>query len=154
MTKRLHKQLQEIEKHMQSGDIIVPSVSSKGVYWHLDHACHVVVQITQALKQSKPKDYQPHRSFLKTIIMATGYIPRGKARAPKQTVSDHVITLEDLKKSYEEASKSVKQLPKLAKSKAFKHPLFGWLNLEETIKFMGIHTHHHLKIVRDIYRKG
>jgi hypothetical protein len=32
----------------------------------------------------------------------------------------------------------------------FEHPYFGKLKLKETIRFLEIHTQHHLDIIRDI----
>ena len=84
--------------------------------------------------------------------MKTGYIPRGKGRAPKQTLPQNIKTKEELLTELDDAVTAIKNLDALPSNKTFRHPLFGWLNLEDTIKFMGIHTHHHMKILRDIVK--
>ncbi len=150
MIERLSQQLEEIKKHIDRGDVTDLTVSKKGTYWQLDHALQVINGIVEVLKQSDPKDCEPKFSFLKFFIMTTGYMPRGKARAPKQTVSDKVVTKDDLLSLHKKAMDSIGKLITLSDQSCFKHPFFGWLQKKDTIKFIGIHTHHHLKIVRDI----
>lgn len=154
MIERLQQQLKKIKKYIDNGDQKAPSVSDKGIYWQLDHTLNVITGITQVLSESNQTDYHPKNNFFKWVIMTTGYIPRGKGRAPKETISEVAIHKEELMNSYQLALESVDKLPVLPKDKTFKHPLFGWLRLEQTIKFMGIHTHHHLKIIRDITKKN
>jgi hypothetical protein len=153
MNERILQQLTELESHIKRGDIESEKVSSKGTYWHVDHALSVIQKVTQSLNDSKPSDFEPHRSFLKTVILFTGYMPRGKGRAPKQTISADEISMDDLTKSLTETRVAVKKLSKTGLNKAFNHPLFGWLTKKETVRFIGIHTHHHLKIIRDIKKE-
>jgi hypothetical protein len=82
--------------------------------------------------------------------MNTGYIPRGKGRAPQHTLPQEKITKEELLVHLKKAKDASRNLKDLTVGKTFKHPLFGWLNLKESSRFMKIHTHHHLKIIRDI----
>lgn len=153
MIKRLNKQLDELTSYTNKGNIINKKVSQKGTYWHIDHSLKVLEGIPEVLKKSNPKDYRPKFSFLKLVIMNTGYMPRGKGRAPKQVVPDGDVTKEQLLLKLEKVKASINGLKSIKKDKTFKHPLFGWLNLKDTIKFMGIHTHHHIKIIRDISKQ-
>ena len=82
--------------------------------------------------------------------MLFGKMPRGKGKAPDRTISKTEVTRDQLEISYDSALHSLNRLRDLAPDKTFKHPLFGWMLKKDTIKFIGIHTHHHLKIVRDI----
>lgn len=152
MIERLLKQINELDSFIKAGDSHSNKISKKGTYWHIDHSLKVLEGIPEVLKNSNPQDYQPKFSFLKLIIMSTGYMPRGKGRAPKQVVPDTALSKEELLLKLNKVRESVKSLMTLENNKTFKHPLFGWLDLKDTIKFMGIHTHHHLKIIKDIIK--
>lgn len=41
-------------------------------------------------------------------------------------------------------------LASLDENQFFTHTLFKQLNKKQTLKFLGLHTNHHLKIVKDI----
>ena len=45
---------------------------------------------------------------------------------------------------------TIKGLETVSKDHFFPHPYFGNLKKKETIRFLEIHTNHHLKIIRDI----
>ena len=152
MSDQLNKQLTEIKSLIQKGDLVNDKISKKGTYWHIDHSLQILNSICEVLEHSNPGDYQPKFSFTKFVIMKTGYIPRGKGRAPKQTLPQNIKTKEELFTEVDNAVNAIKKLDALPSNKTFRHPLFGWLNLEDTIKFMGIHTHHHMKILRDIVK--
>lgn len=152
MTQQLIKKIDQLHSFILKGDKHNSKISAKGTYWHIDHSLQVLQGVTEALKNSDPKDYQPKFSFTKLIIMSTGYIPRGKGRAPKQTLPQNELSQEELLLQLEKVKLGITDLDQLDNEKTFKHPLFGWLNLKDTIKFMGIHTHHHVKIIEDIVK--
>jgi hypothetical protein len=55
-----------------------------------------------------------------------------------------------LKDSIAKAKENIASLASAQKNHYFEHPYFGKLNLKPTIKFLKIHTKHHLKIINDI----
>lgn len=140
ISSKLNQQLTELASFIKAGDQLNTKVSSKGTYWHLDHSLQVLHAITDDLINSHPEDYRPKFSLPKWIIMTTGFIPRGKGRAPKQTIPTGEISEEELLSSLDSFKEASKNLNDLAVDKSFRHPLFGSLNLKDTIKFMGIHT--------------
>jgi hypothetical protein len=152
MSFSFNQQIAELESVINKGDLFHSAVSNKSTYWHVAHSLQVLSGIPEVLKNSNPSDYNPKFSWTKLIILNTGYIPRGKGRAPQHTLPQDKITKEELLvhlKKVKYASTKLKDLPT---GKTFRHPLFGWLNLKDTLTFMKIHTHHHLKIIKDINR--
>ena len=55
---------------------------------------------------------------------------------------------ESLKNTYQ----AITYLKDCEANQYFMHPFFGQLNKKQTIKFLEIHTEHHLKIIRDILK--
>ncbi|GAK89272.1 hypothetical protein JCM19297_1100 [Nonlabens ulvanivorans] len=108
--------------------------------------------IPQALESSSPQDFKPQWSFIKWIIMTFKKIPRGKGRAPKHVLPEDHITKADLLQQIQLAENGLENIEQLDARCHFKHPLFGHLNLKESQKFLAIHTEHHLKIIRDIFK--
>lgn len=95
-------------------------------------------------------------NLLGHLSLATGWLPRGVGKSPKgvlpveQTPADLAGRASELRRIYCE-----RPLPAhvLADPRpVFPHPYFGGLNALQGVRFLGIHTHHHLKIVADIRR--
>lgn len=152
MTQQLLEKIDQLHNFILKGNQQNSKVSVHGTYWHIDHSLQVLQAVIDSFKQSDPKDYQPKFSFTKLLIMSTGYIPRGKGRAPKQTLPQNELSQKELLSKLEKVKLEIDNWYKLDKNKTFKHPLFAWLNSKETIKFMGIHTYHHIKIIKDILK--
>ncbi|ARN76966.1 hypothetical protein BST97_02535 [Nonlabens spongiae] len=152
--KKLENQLAELHSYIELGNQNANNVSKVGTYWHIDHSLNVIKGIIQTLEESNPKNYAPKFSFWKWVVMTFKTIPRGKGKAPKQTLSAQEATHNSLLEKHASTIEEVAEIPAIDENKIFKHPLFGWMKKKETVKFITIHTHHHLKIIRDIVKKN
>ena len=61
-----------------------------------------------------------------------------------------IIVKEDIENQLEKAKENMAMLSILEDNQFFTHPLFKQLNKKQTLKFLKLHTNHHLKIVKDI----
>lgn len=148
-----HKEyIHVIKKYIPYAEKHNSAVSKSNVAWQLDHSLKVINAIALSLKKSNPENYKPKFSIQKHFIIFFGFIPRGKARAPKEVNYSNEISIESLHKQVEQAENLIKEVEKLPASSFFHHPLFGDLDLKTSLKFMGIHTKHHIKIVKDILK--
>lgn len=146
----LNKEILELEDRISDADQVNLSISEKGVDWHIDHSLRVINAVCHALKKSVPEDYKWSFNYIRSYIFLIGYIPRGKGRAPKSVVAQGEIHLNDLREQMDKAKVLLKELEDLPANSHFPHPYFGLLNRNMTIKFLRIHTRHHLKIIKDI----
>jgi D-serine dehydratase len=135
-----------IAHHNQSNK----TISEVAVGWHLEHSLLVIKQITATVAQSEPKLYKSKFNLSRFVVFLTKIIPRGKAKAPKVVIPNDEITLETLQESLKNTYQAITYLKDCEENQYFMHPFFGQLNKKQTIKFLAIHTEHHLKIVRDI----
>lgn len=146
----LEKEIGQISNSIQHYKKQNDSVSKTGVDWHLDHSLKVILAVSDFIKKSDPKNYKWNFSFLRTFIFIIGQFPRGKAKAPKITTSNEKITTEQLIQQLTLVKKQLSEIENLPKKSHFKHPIFGVLNLKQTMKFLKLHTRHHLKISDEI----
>ncbi|HLS10879.1 MAG TPA: hypothetical protein VK050_01830 [Flavobacteriaceae bacterium] len=146
----LDQEIKSLRANVAHAAIQQPSISAKGVDWHIYHALLVISGICYLLKQSNPKDYQPKFNLLKLVIITTGIIPRGKARAPKEVVPPEQISTKDMLALFSKVENQLENLERLDKNHFYSHHMFGDLNLKKSVKFLGIHSRHHLKIISDI----
>ena len=129
------------------------SISKVSIGWQIDHSLKVIIAVSELLKTSKTEQYQWKFNKWRFIIFAVGFIPRGKAKAPKSVRSFETITLKELENQLEIAKKAVEEIQHLDKKSNFIHPYFGMLDLKQTIYFLNLHTKHHLKIIDAILKK-
>ena len=148
--KELYKLLAFLEECIPMMNKVNKTISAASVGWHIQHSLLVVNTIIKALKQSDPNTYQWKFNLNKTLIFSLGKIPRGKGKAPKVVQPNDEITKALLLQSVEHAKKSIAELQNIHKNQFFLHPYFGHLNVKPTIKFLKIHTQHHIKIINDI----
>lgn len=150
MKNKLDSLLNQLEHHISSSDLINLQVSQSTVGWQIEHSLLTINGIVRAVQQSNPKDYNWKFSLMKLVVLAMKKIPRGKAKAPKVVVPKAAINSDDLQLHLTKTRDDIKALETVSKDHFFEHPYFGKLKLKETIRFLEIHTSHHLNIIEDI----
>lgn len=149
----MEETFEKLKKHIANSTERKEEISKSSVGWQIDHSLKVILVICKSIKDSNPKDYKPKFSLIKSLIMLTGYMPRGKANAPKITKSEEVHFSEAfLLEKIEEAKAELASLEAYDENTFFPHPFFGHVNKANTVRFLEIHTNHHLKIIRDILK--
>jgi hypothetical protein len=141
-----------LESNFQNFESENSLVSKSTVGWQIDHSLRVINGIINQLKKSNSIDYKWKFNFPRLVVFTLNKIPRGKANAPKTVQSYEKIAIQDLINQIEIAKKLIMELNSLNKNLNFKHPFFGILNTKQSIKFLEIHTNHHLKIIIDILK--
>jgi hypothetical protein len=125
-------------------------ISQQNIGWHIAHSCKVINSIAEAIYISNPENARPKFTFLYYWILITNKIPRGKAKAPSFVIPEASLTKNEIIADVELAKTNLLKLTSTQKQKYFTHPIFGDLNVPKTLLFLAVHTHHHLKIIRDI----
>ncbi|WOD44873.1 DUF1569 domain-containing protein [Hwangdonia lutea] len=148
--KVLYALLSEIEQNIPFKDKTNPKVTNSDIGWQLDHSLQVFNAVCEWTINSNPKDYERKFSFWRMVLFPIGYIPRGKVKAPKIVRPPNIILDEDLKAQLQTAKTHIEALKTLPENAYFKHFIFGKLSKQQTLRFLQMHTNHHLKIVRDM----
>ena len=125
-------------------------ISKVSIGWHLDHSLKVINSVCEVLQSSKPSDYKKEFSGLRLFTFTLGFFPRGKAKAPKRVLPPEIILKKDIQNQLNIAVRNLEKIDGIEDNQFFTHPLFKQLNKKQTIKFLKLHTNHHLKIVKEI----
>ncbi len=144
--------LTEIERHVPDMDSVNSKVSKATVGWQLDHSLKVINGVCNVLKNSNPDNYTKDVKLSRILLFALGFIPRGQGKSPKYVLPPEVILKDDLLHQITTAKANIEALKLLPARAYFEHFIFGVLSKKQTLRFLEIHTRHHLKIVRDIVR--
>ena len=150
----LNNEITALEGMITNSEIKATDVSSKGIDWHLDHSLKAIIVVTKALKKSDPSNYQRKYNLLRSVIFMSGKIPRGKGKAPRSVLPPENILKEDLHLQFDTAIEALNELENLPPASNFKHPYFGQLDLKMSLRFLSLHTNHHLKIMKEILQSG
>lgn len=149
---KLNTQLIEIENFMKFSNQLSPKISEANVGWHLEHSLLVITAIIDGLISSNPDNYAPKNSFARFFILATGFIPRKKGKAPEVTIPKTNFDEMNMIKNLAYIRTNFHEIYAINPNSYIPHPYFGHLNVKETLRFLTIHTNHHLKIVKDILK--
>lgn len=150
---KLRNQIEEIETTFAHLALTNTSISSASVGWHLEHAMLVLNAVIESMKKSDPAGYKQSFNLKKLIIFSRRKFPRGRGKAPKAVTPTEQPNAVDVQHHLEKTKLALAELPTLNKAAFFKHPLFGHLRQRDAIRFLEIHTEHHLRIVREIVGK-
>jgi DinB superfamily len=117
----------------------------------------------QAAQSAQPAPPAPGINLVGRVVLGTGFIPRGRARtmppyqpgaAPAEGAAGAgvaaVLGIEEIERGMRELEPRLGELE--ASAGRSRHPLFGGLGGRQWLRFVTVHHHHHLKIVRDIRR--
>jgi len=144
--------IKKLERYLSVKDKRKDSVSMSDVAWQIDHSLKVINLVSETLLKSNPEDYKSNFNAWRLLLFTIGYFPRGKVKAPKFVRPPEIITIEDLKEQILLAYQNIERLKLANKHAYFKHFIFGVLHKKQTIRFLQLHTNHHLKIIRDILK--
>ncbi len=145
-------QLQKIESLVSKIDVTNDKVSKASIGWHLEHLLLILNSSLKGLTMTDPKDYKPKFSLKKCVFLNFGLIPRGKIRAPKQFFPLETPTQESILKLINLAKERLEAVKSLHEKSFITHPFLGDFDKKTTLKFLWLHSNHHLKIVDDILK--
>ncbi|MDO7137374.1 DUF1569 domain-containing protein [Algibacter lectus] len=148
----LIEMLFKLENCVSSKDKKNDQISKSTVGWHLDHALKVINSVSEQAIDSNPEIYKSNFSFMRVVLFKLGFFPRGKARAPKSVRPPETIVETEIHNQLQVARTHIKKLETLPENAYFNHPMFGMLNKKQAVRFLEIHTNHHLKIISDILK--
>ncbi|MDP9957863.1 hypothetical protein J2X97_003535 [Epilithonimonas hungarica] len=149
----------ELEKLLQKIELLLPEInkekleiSKTSVGWHLEHSLLIINGSLKGLTMTNPDNYKPKFSIKKFVFLNFGMIPRGKIKSPKQFVPLETPTKESTEKLLNLAKDRLEAVKNLPSRSYITHPFLGDLNKKTTLKFLSLHTNHHLKIIDDILK--
>jgi hypothetical protein len=149
MLKKEFSFIKENLVHIDKEDL---KISKGSIGWHLDHSLKVINSVFEGLKTSNPLEYKKEFNKMRFFVFLIGSFPRGKAKSPKRVLPPEIILKKDIESQLDIAITNLKDIDKLDRNQFFTHPLFKQLNKKQTVKFLRLHTNHHLKIVKDILK--
>lgn len=153
--RRIVRQLDEFERLLDLHSVRHEKLSGWSISNHVEHSINVTEGVFKRLAEGEAGS-TPGKplSLIGRVILFIGLIPRGRGKAPKQTqpsdapVDDLRLRLTRLRRAaraHLESPAALKSTPAV-----FPHPYFGLLRGPQWVRFVEIHQHHHLKIMRDI----
>ena len=142
--------LDKIESLIPERDVKNENISRVDVAWHLDHMLKTIKEITKSLEKSNPENYKSGFNPVRVMSLTLGFIPRGRAQAPTVVRPPENIKTEDIISQLQVARDNLVVLNNLDKKAHFAHPVFGTIDKATSIRFIEVHTKHHLKIIKDI----
>ncbi len=148
--KKINTLLDSVEVNIPHCNTINQKISASNVGWHLEHILLTIDVIITTLSKSNPNDYKWKFNFMRIIVLTIKKFPRGRAKSPEIVKPKGNINDESLANHLVKTRERIKELQTLNKNNFFKHPIFGELNLKQTIRFLEVHTQHHLNIINDI----
>ena len=149
---KINNLLDNLEAQVANYSILNQAVSKGNVGWHIVHSCLVINSVCAAVIKSDASKFIKKFSFKAFLVLLLNSFPRGKAKAPSFTMPSEELNPASIIKSIQAARASLEALAKAGKNQYFTHPIFGDLNTGQTFKFLGVHTNHHLKIIKDILK--
>ncbi len=147
----LEQHLNSLENYISSADQKNLKVSKASISWQLNHSLIVINSIIKIMQQSD-LNTKTKLTLIGRFCLFFNYIPRGKGKAPKAVNPKEDISKKELTEKLKGTRRDIALLEELDSKSNFKHLYFGTLNKKTTIKFLNMHTKHHLKIVRDILK--
>ena len=149
---KINNLLNELEAQIESYSSLNKAISEGNVGWHIVHSCLVINSVCAAVVKSDASKFIKKFSFKAFLVLLLKSFTRGKAKAPSFTMPSEELSPASILKSIQSSRASIESLAKAGKNQYFTHPIFGDLNTGQTFKFLGVHTNHHLKIIKDILK--
>jgi len=139
-------------------ELRVDAVSHWSIGQQVDHVLKVLEAGQRFFggSQEPPARLSSGMNLTGHLLLALGWIPRGVGKSPRgvlpadRTVDDLAERAARLRSFY--CDTPLPEAVLADPTPVFPHPYFGGLTTLQGLRFLGLHTRHHLKIVADIRR--
>lgn len=148
--KPLDQLLKELENNLPMMQRQNPAVSEASVGWHIEHTILAAIKMINAVAHSDPEKYRGRFNWRRSLVFATGRIPRGKAKAPQAVIPTSQMDATAITAQMATLRDKLHHMSMLKPKHFFEHPFFGPLHVKHTLRAIQIHTQHHLKIIQEI----
>jgi hypothetical protein len=152
MLARISDGLNELELLIASADVRAPAVSGWSVGQQIEHTLLTIRGVVAELVKGKSRTQPPKPTLMGRAILAVGRIPRGRGESPIAVLPRSTPGQRELSVLLKRCRESVRHLAAVHDENTFLHPIFGRLDKKGSIRFLSIHTAHHLRIIRDIVK--
>ncbi|MDB5197060.1 MAG: hypothetical protein JWP88_1431 [Flaviaesturariibacter sp.] len=152
--KQLQPLLVRLEAAIPQQALIVPEVSNGSIGWHIEHSLLVMDAVADALQASDPAGYKKRFDIKRNLVMALGIIPRGRVKAPKGVQPVVQFDAASLEQHLAQTLAKLEALSQLSPGHYFTHPFMGDFKLAPALRFLAVHTRHHVKIIGDVMKKA
>ena len=155
---RLRAQNEDMRRRLR-GDLGAGPVtrSAWSALEHLDHTIKVASGLLHVLNKEEIPRLPRGISVIGRLVLLIGWIPRGRGRSPERMLPAPA-TVDELQQRLTEMDAQIERVAnRTAAVPAFpivRHPVFGGLTYAQALRFIAIHTHHHLKILDDGQRSA
>jgi len=146
--------LERLRTAVANADLRAPGVSGWSVGMHVHHCCLATVGICRFLAASEPPPPRSRFSMLRSFVLLSGRIPRGRGKAPDRSVPRDDVSRAELMGFIDECERMLAVAKQLDRCTWFEHFAFGIRDRNKAVRFIDIHNRHHLRIIGDIVRKG
>lgn len=136
---------------------IKPAISGWSIGHHLHHialANASVPKLIERLKAGTLGDENQQGDPAMLQLIQDGIVPRGR-KAPERAQPPDDLTIEHVERDYKRMTKATQRLEGLLDNiehirNRFPHLYYGSLSAEEWVRFMFMHTRHHMNIIGEI----
>ena len=151
--RKLEALIHNLESYVPQHALLHTKISKGSIGWHIEHCLLTIDVVVNALKRSDGQNYQRRFDFRRFYVLTSGKIPRGKVEAP--TLVRPVADLDgaSLRQHLSKCMENISIIEHLSSEHFFTHPFLGDFKLKPAVKFLAIHTHHHVNIIKDIIQE-
>jgi hypothetical protein len=151
MITKLKNAINDLQQFLPNVTVSNTKLSATNIGWHVEHTYLATIKIINAVLHSDATQFTSKFNFIRTIVLFTNNIPRGKGKAPEAVQSIGVST-QELTAMHNKTIEKIDALANADAKQFFPHPYFGNLHKKQAIQFLTIHTNHHIKIIKDILK--
>jgi len=150
MLPEISSALDELQDYAAQPQTRAVAVSGWSVGQQIEHALLTIRGVVGELSRGAGRHEPAKPTLIGRIILLAGRIPRGRGEAPLTVLPRSAPEPAELSALLAKSRESLVRLAAVENDNTFFHPRFGRLNKAQSIRFLWIHTDHHLRIIRDI----
>jgi len=142
--------LEDLRRAVPGAARRVPTVSEWSVGMHVHHCCLAMIGICKSLNASQLPTPPSAFSLVRSVVLFTGRIPRGRGQAPSSALPKPDLPAAELLALMDESERMLTEASQAHPGQWYKHFVFGVLDRDKTFRFIDIHNRHHWRIIQDI----